>query len=49
LVDVTFTLPARTERTAVEVYQRSDFYGATSPPVPTLIAKKPVGPTARSP
>jgi hypothetical protein len=44
--DVTFTLPARADRTAVELYRRDDFYGATTPPVPTLIATKPVGATA---
>jgi hypothetical protein len=49
LFDVTFTLPARAARTDVEVYERSDFYGATTPPVPTLIATKPVGPPTRSP
>lgn len=45
-VDVTFALPARVDRIAVEVYQRVDFYGATTPPVPTLVATKPVGAAA---
>ena len=44
--DVSFTLPARTARTSVEVYRRDDFYGATTTPTPTLIATRPVGPTA---
>lgn len=49
LFDVTFTLSARADRTAVEIYKRSDFYGATAPPVATLIATKPVGSPTRSP
>jgi hypothetical protein len=44
--DVTFTLPARADRTAVEVYKRFDFYGATTPPTPTLAATAPVGAAA---
>jgi hypothetical protein len=44
--DVTFALPARADRTAVEAYQRFDFYGATTPPVPMLVATKPVGAAA---
>jgi hypothetical protein len=43
LYDVTFTLPARADRTAVEVYKRFDFYGATTPPTPTLAVTAPVG------
>jgi hypothetical protein len=42
LFDLTFALPARADRTAVEVYQRSDFYGATTPPVATLLATAPI-------
>ena len=38
--DVTFALPARADRTSVEVYRRDDFYGATTPPVPQLVATK---------
>ncbi len=43
LYDVTFTLPARADRTAVDVYKRFDFYGATTPPTPSLAAMAPVG------
>lgn len=41
--DVTFTLPAQADRTAVAVYERDDFYGASTPPQPALVASKPVG------
>jgi hypothetical protein len=41
--DVTFTLPARTARTTVEVYRREDFYGTTTAPQPMLISSRPVG------
>jgi hypothetical protein len=44
--DVTFTLPARAARTAVEVYRRDDYYGATTAPEPTLVATRPVGTTS---
>jgi hypothetical protein len=44
--DVTFTLGTRADRTAIEIYQRLDFYGATTPPVPMLIATKALGSTA---
>ena len=46
LYDVTFTLPARADRTAVELYRRVDFYGATSPPTPALVATHAVGVSA---
>lgn len=38
LYDVRFTLPARAARTTVEMYERGDYYGAKTPPVPTLLA-----------
>jgi hypothetical protein len=41
--DVTFKLPARAGRTTVEIYDRFDFYGATSPPVPRLLGTAWVG------
>ena len=41
--NVTFGLPARTDRSAVEIYERFDFYGATTPPVPMLLARATVG------
>jgi hypothetical protein len=44
--DVTFTLPPRADRTAVELYRRDDFYGATTPPQPMLVATSPVGAAA---
>ena len=40
--DVTFTLLARADRTTVEIYRRDDFYGATTPPEPILVATNPV-------
>ncbi len=46
LYDVTFTLPTRASRTAVELYRRGDFYAATSPPLPTLVASRAVGSAA---
>jgi hypothetical protein len=44
--DVTFTLGTRADRTAIEIYQRFDFYGATTAPAPMLIATKLLGSTA---
>jgi hypothetical protein len=41
--DVSLTLAARAGRTAVEVYKRDDFYGASAPPQPVMVASKPVG------
>lgn len=41
--DVTFTLAVRADRASVEIYDRSDFYGATTPPVPRLLGTAWVG------
>jgi hypothetical protein len=41
--NVTFKLPARADRAGVAIYERFDFYGATTPPVPMLLATVPVG------
>jgi len=42
--DVRFTLAARRDLTTLEVYERGDFYGATPPNAPKLIATAAVGP-----
>jgi hypothetical protein len=43
LYDVTFTIRARADRTAIDVYKRFDFYGETTPPMPTLAATASLG------
>jgi hypothetical protein len=48
LYDVTFKLQVRADRTAVDVYKRFDFYGATTPPAPTLAATASVGAAAQT-
>jgi hypothetical protein len=42
--NVTFTLPARADRTSVELYDRFDFYGSSAPTVPMLLGTADVGP-----